>query len=525
MIELVGDSARGGEWAVVRLRVDGERHRRRRRARASSAARRADAARGGGGRRARRSPSTRSRTRSARSSAPRRAPSRVAVAMSGGVDSAVALLRAGPNAVGVTLRLWLDPDGPDAERACCSPSAVLAARETCHALGLPHVTLDLREEFRRAVVDAVRPRLRARRDAEPVHPLQRRLPLRRAARVRRAASAPRGSRPGTTRGSSSTAAGSCSPAPPTRRRTSRTCSRASIPRSSTRLCVPARGADEGRDARRGRGAPASPPPAARESQEACFLAGDDYRAFLERHGPRPRAGPDRRRGRPRARPPRRLLALHAGPAARARRLRDASRCTRSATDAATNTVVVGPRDVARPTTVAARGRLYVAVVARRGEAPLPLAGGRRDGRADRRRLPPRARRAGVRRRAPARRPCSTRATPSSAAGVIASADALRSRSYTCPRARFHLERPRRSRPRGLPARDRHLGLAYVFVRLGGTFERLSSFIKGTERRAPAGDQQRREEPWTESTLSSTRSIRLRTAPSTPHKASIQPFAP
>src|SRR5579864_4294733 len=70
---------------------------------------------------------------------------RVAVAMSGGVDSAVALLRAGPSAVGVTLRLWLDPHGPDAERACCSPSAVLGARATCHARGLPHVTLDLRE--------------------------------------------------------------------------------------------------------------------------------------------------------------------------------------------------------------------------------------------------------------------------------------------------------------------------------------------------------------------------------------------
>src|SRR5436190_2232909 len=77
---------------------------------------------------------------------------RVAVAMSGGVDSAVALLRAAPNAIGVTLRLWLDPDGPDAERACCSPEAVIAARKTCHRLGLPHVTLDLREEFRQAIV-------------------------------------------------------------------------------------------------------------------------------------------------------------------------------------------------------------------------------------------------------------------------------------------------------------------------------------------------------------------------------------
>src|SRR2546426_11647936 len=78
---------------------------------------------------------------------------RVAVAMSGGVDSAVALLRAGPRAIGVTLRLWIDPNGPSAERACCSPEAVLAARATCHRLGLPHVTLDLRDEFRRAVVE------------------------------------------------------------------------------------------------------------------------------------------------------------------------------------------------------------------------------------------------------------------------------------------------------------------------------------------------------------------------------------
>jgi tRNA-specific 2-thiouridylase len=80
-------------------------------------------------------------------------PGRVAVAMSGGVDSAVALHRAAPNAIGVTLRLWLDPHGPTAERACCSPDAVIAARETCHELGMPHVTLDLREEFRAAVVD------------------------------------------------------------------------------------------------------------------------------------------------------------------------------------------------------------------------------------------------------------------------------------------------------------------------------------------------------------------------------------
>jgi tRNA-uridine 2-sulfurtransferase len=87
-------------------------------------------------------------------SAPR-VESRVAVAMSGGVDSAVALLEsreAGHEPVGVTLRLWTDPAGPSADRACCSPEAVLAARETCHRLGFPHVTLDLREGFRSAVV-------------------------------------------------------------------------------------------------------------------------------------------------------------------------------------------------------------------------------------------------------------------------------------------------------------------------------------------------------------------------------------
>jgi tRNA-uridine 2-sulfurtransferase len=79
-------------------------------------------------------------------------PRRVAVAMSGGVDSAVTLLRAGPHAVGVTLRLWADPRGRSAERICCSPAAVIAARRLCHDRGLPHLTLDLREAFRDVVV-------------------------------------------------------------------------------------------------------------------------------------------------------------------------------------------------------------------------------------------------------------------------------------------------------------------------------------------------------------------------------------
>ncbi len=76
--------------------------------------------------------------------------------MSGGVDSAVALLRLRDErhaVVGLTLRLWIDPLAPHVERACCSPEAVRRARATCHALGVPHVTLDGREAFRRAVVE------------------------------------------------------------------------------------------------------------------------------------------------------------------------------------------------------------------------------------------------------------------------------------------------------------------------------------------------------------------------------------
>src|SRR5207244_2303135 len=65
MREVFGDSSRGGEWAAVRLLVDGDR--------------------------------------------------------------------------------IVEADGPGLERD-------VAARETCHRRGVPHVTLDLREEFRRAVV-------------------------------------------------------------------------------------------------------------------------------------------------------------------------------------------------------------------------------------------------------------------------------------------------------------------------------------------------------------------------------------
>ena len=79
---------------------------------------------------------------------------RVLVALSGGVDSAVAALRereAGREVVAVTLKLWADQH-TDGESSCCSPEAVLGARRLAHALGIPHLTLDLEGEFRDGVV-------------------------------------------------------------------------------------------------------------------------------------------------------------------------------------------------------------------------------------------------------------------------------------------------------------------------------------------------------------------------------------
>src|SRR5687768_8156187 len=166
MLEVVGDSSRGEELAFVRLTVDGDR------------IVDADApgmARALAGLTLLEAAAVPGETLAADALANALAqvfrappvPGRIAVAMSGGVDSAVALLGAGPGAIGVTLRLWLDPVGPDSDRACCSPNAVIAARETCHALGLPHVTLDRREEFRGAVVE---PFVRAYEQGETPNP-------------------------------------------------------------------------------------------------------------------------------------------------------------------------------------------------------------------------------------------------------------------------------------------------------------------------------------------------------------------
>ena len=82
------------------------------------------------------------------------AAARTLVAMSGGVDSAVAALLSARacEAVTVTLELWADAEN-DGERSCCSASAAAQARRLAHDMGLPHFTLDLRPEFRAGVVE------------------------------------------------------------------------------------------------------------------------------------------------------------------------------------------------------------------------------------------------------------------------------------------------------------------------------------------------------------------------------------
>ena len=355
MIEVLGDSARGEEFALVRLTVDGDR------------IVEADApglARPLAGLTLLEAAAVPGETLAADALANALAqvfvavpaPNRIAVAMSGGVDSAVALLRAGEEAVGVTLRLWLDPAGPDSERACCSPAAVIAARETCHALGLPHVTLDLREEFRHAVVE---PFVRGYERGETPNPCGRCNGSFRFAELlafaRRAGAAKLWTghyariveRDGLlliARAADPDKDQSYMLAP-------------LDPRLLDRIEFPL--GEQDKAATRAEAARAGLAAAERrESQEACFLAGDDYRAFLGRHGLKADDGAIVDEGGAE-------LGRHEGywrytPGQR-RGIGVPARAPLYAirTDAATNTVTVGPRESLACTSVSVRGRLHV----------------------------------------------------------------------------------------------------------------------------------------------------------------------
>ncbi len=215
-------------------------------------------------------------------------PSRSAVAMSGGVDSAVVVARAGNDAIGVTLRLWVDPDAPHGERACCSADAVRSARRTCHSLGIPHVTLDLREEFRRAVVE---PFVRGYARGETPNPCTRCNGAFRFGELLAFTARAGAGRLATghyarivTHKGRRLIARAADPAK------DQSYMLAQLdPRRLDRVAFPL--GDQTKDETRAEALALGLEAARRaESQEACFLGGDDYRTFLERRGLSPAKG-------------------------------------------------------------------------------------------------------------------------------------------------------------------------------------------------------------------------------------------
>src|ERR1044071_2839994 len=88
---------------------------------------------------------------------------KIAVAMSGGVDSSAAaaiLKEAGHELVGFTMQLWnqrrgltTDADGEPLPSRCCSLDDVYDARRVAEELGFPFYVLNLEREFERDVVE------------------------------------------------------------------------------------------------------------------------------------------------------------------------------------------------------------------------------------------------------------------------------------------------------------------------------------------------------------------------------------
>lgn len=78
---------------------------------------------------------------------------RVAVGLSGGVDSSVAaalLKKQGYEVIGLMLRLW---SNPGAENRCCAPDAVVEARRIAGQLDIPFYVIDAKEAFYQQVVE------------------------------------------------------------------------------------------------------------------------------------------------------------------------------------------------------------------------------------------------------------------------------------------------------------------------------------------------------------------------------------
>jgi tRNA-specific 2-thiouridylase len=90
--------------------------------------------------------------------------------MSGGVDSSVAgyLLREqGCDVVGVTMKVWPQDCISRAEDKCCGPQAVADARGVAHALGFPHYVVDEVDQFEQTVINYFASEYQAGRTPNP----------------------------------------------------------------------------------------------------------------------------------------------------------------------------------------------------------------------------------------------------------------------------------------------------------------------------------------------------------------------
>jgi len=95
---------------------------------------------------------------------------RVLLGMSGGVDSSVAgyLLREqGYDVIGVTMKVWPQDCISRAEDKCCGPQAVADARSVAHSLGIPHYVVDEADQFERLVIDYFSSEYQAGRTPNP----------------------------------------------------------------------------------------------------------------------------------------------------------------------------------------------------------------------------------------------------------------------------------------------------------------------------------------------------------------------
>ena len=95
---------------------------------------------------------------------------RVLLGMSGGVDSSVAgyLLREqGYDVIGVTMKVWPQDCISRAEDKCCGPQAVADARGVAHSLGIPHYVVDEADQFEQTVINYFTSEYRAGRTPNP----------------------------------------------------------------------------------------------------------------------------------------------------------------------------------------------------------------------------------------------------------------------------------------------------------------------------------------------------------------------